>query len=378
MRKLYDDSNVLIGYSNYDGFVTTNYSTSWEVTSISLNLAAAWSATETTESGTSYTYTDSYGDTYTYATVSGAVTGYTAQYATNSAYVYSYDATGDLTGYSYSDGSKTTYYKPDGTVDHVDTGGATTGELADLGDGTYGYTDEWGTTTHYSDSSGTTITGYSTSWSYDDGAGYTSQGTTTYDANWKWAGSEWSDSNDNSGSNTSELVADTVDRDGDGNTSELIRNESGSNTWTNNGQPETSSFDWYYANDDSWTFLGGQEERNGETTVYDKDWQVVSRTTTIDLVNGGFSELTDTLDKAYILFDDGAAQTPLYFKQTNSWSWTERTSCLTTGLRRRRCTLSRRTAGAGRTRTMRGTRTTRRSSAITMSPAPSWAWKTST
>ena len=323
MRKIYDDSNVLIGYSNYDGFVTTNYDTSWVVTGISLNLSAAWATIATVDEATSYTYTDTYGDTYTYTTVNEVVSGYTAQYATNSAYVYSYDATGDLTGYSYSDGSKTTYYKPDGTVDHVDTGGATTGELADLGDGTYGYTDEWGTTTHYSDSSGTTITGYSTSWSYDDGAGYTSQGTTTYDANWKWAGSEWEDSNDNSGWNTSELVADADDLDGDGNTVELIRNESGSNTWTNNGQPETSSFEHYYANDDSWTFLGGQETRNGETTVYDKDWQVVSRTTAIDLVNGGFSELTDTSDKAYILFDDGDAQTPLYSKQTNIWSWTD-------------------------------------------------------
>ncbi|WP_310451434.1 SwmB domain-containing protein [Sulfuritalea sp.] len=115
-------------------------------------------------------------------------------------------------------------------------------------------------------------------------------------------------------------MADAADRDSDLDTTELIRQESGSNTWSwtdgTTTRTETSSFEWYYANDTTWTFLGGQEVRNGETTTYDASWNVISRTTTIST---DFTELTNTADKAYILFDDGNAGTPLYYKQTNSW-----------------------------------------------------------
>ncbi|WP_310451435.1 hypothetical protein, partial [Sulfuritalea sp.] len=175
MRKIYDSSNVLTGYSDYDGFVTTFYDITWVVTSIELNLSAQWTSTTG-----GYTYTDAAGDTYTYS-VDGlnAVTGYTAQYANSASYVYSYDATGALTGFSYSDGVKTTYYYPDGTI-NGSLSGIDTGAFGGTTDGTHSVTDEsTGTVTMYYLTAGQVVH-YTVAYSYIwEGVTYTS----TYDYN---------------------------------------------------------------------------------------------------------------------------------------------------------------------------------------------------
>jgi len=143
--------------------------------------------------------------------------------------------------------------------------------------------------------------------------------------NWKWAGSEWSDNNGNSGWNTRTVESITFDFDGNpatADTTQTVRVEQGENSWSwtdanSQTRTETSTYEHYYANDDSWTHLGGLEVRNGETSKHDAGWNVISRTTAINQTD--FTELTTTTDMAYVLFDDGDAQTPLYYKQTNSW-----------------------------------------------------------
>ncbi|MCK9285572.1 MAG: hypothetical protein M0P39_14960, partial [Rhodocyclaceae bacterium] len=131
----------------------------------------------------------------------------------------------------------------------------------------------------------------------------TSTNTSYNDADGNWLGREWSDTAGNEGweTRTVEEVT-TFDFNGDGAVDSAdamtVQVERGSNTWTNNGQSETSEFTRYYANDNSWTFLGGTETRNGETTTYDANWNEI-----VDLT--GLSVLTEADGTAFQLF--GAA-----------------------------------------------------------------------
>ena len=150
----------------------------------------------------------------------------------------------------------------------------------------------------------------------------TSTNTNYNGPNGNWLGSEWEDSNDNSGWNTQtvdQVTSFDFDGDGDvdGEDAITVRIERGenTNTWTdlnNQIQTETSSFERYYVNDDTWTFLGGQETRNGETTTWDANWNEIGRT----FDTSGLTEVLSEADgRAFDLF--GAA----FFKTDTFTDW---------------------------------------------------------
>jgi len=300
MRTLYDENNLVIGYSFYDGFVTTAFDTSWAITSIAINVDAEWDSIALQDDGsTQYSYTDSYGDSYTYNVVASVLDSYTVAYS-YSDYVYTYDALGELTSYSYSDGVKTTVYNPDGTVlettADVSQFDAMTPVYADDQQTVVGYqteTDPFGSYTVYYVDAGN-ITAYDNVDTYTDSSGevwtyvysYTvgesadvfagasiSDGTTTslYDADWNLVSST---------ADTSGLVE--VLEDG------VVVGYSSTNEWG-----ETTLFDtegvvtgYQY----SYTY------DNGESYVYDysADWEFVSSTYTG--VDGNTETTTYTYD----------------------------------------------------------------------------------
>lgn len=149
--------------------------------------------------------------------------------------------------------------------------------------------------------------------------------------------SEWSDSNGNKGSSQTTLVADVDDRDGDGDTSELIREEKQSSEWSwDDGQGNTfsdsNSSVYYYSYDSEdqygyyQEFLGGiNTSGSGETTTYDKNWNVVSRTRDVsDLDKLVSSNATDLLDQAYSLFSEGkgaSGDADIYYVKSSESSW---------------------------------------------------------
>jgi len=208
-------NGTITGYSLYDGYVTTFYDLSFDVTGIELDTTAAWSVEVVSDTESWYTYTDDLGDEYTYVASNGAVTGYRVNYS-YSDYAYTYDSVGELISYSYSDGVTTTVYNPDGSVNGtptVDTSqfDGLTKVYATDGTTLIGYkteADKWGTYTIYEVSSGSASGAYKvvetfsdsdTTWvyeySYDSSGNFAgatiSDGTvtTSYDQNWELIGS---------------------------------------------------------------------------------------------------------------------------------------------------------------------------------------------
>ena len=136
--------------------------------------------------------------------------------------------------------------------------------------------DSYGNTDYYDAGTGAKVGSSNTNTWTDDT--FTSTNTNYNDANWNWLGSEWSDSNDNSGWSTRTVEEITFDFDGNPateDTTQTVQVERGENTWMSGTQTETSIFEHYYADDDNWTFLGGQETRNGETIKLDANWNVI-------------------------------------------------------------------------------------------------------
>ena len=159
------------------------------------------------------------------------------------------------------------------------------------------------------------------SWTDWNNVTITSTNTSYNGASGNLLGSEWADKNTqgtsdtaddaviSSGSNMRTVESITFDFDGNPqttDTTQTVQVERSENTmrwvdFNNQTQTETSSFEHYYVNDSSWTHLGGQETRNGETTKYDANWNVISRT----FDTTGLNVLSNTDGMAYELF--GAA-----------------------------------------------------------------------
>ncbi|HJV51729.1 MAG TPA: Ig-like domain-containing protein [Noviherbaspirillum sp.] len=314
MRKLYASDNVtVIGYTTYDSYVTTNYDTNLQITSITLNLSADWD--DGSGASTGYSYTDAYGDKYTYSVdSSGTVTGYSATYA-NSAYAYSYDAHGGLLSYSYSDGVTTTVYNTDGTVQSVTASTAAFADMVVVKDDNnvvvgYSKTDDWGAVTTYYVDGQNHITHYTTAYTYEDswtGTTYTS--TYDYNADGSFAGYAYSDGkttwnydgNWNYVGATADTSGMTALGDGSGYSS---TDQWGTTTYYDNAGHVTS-YEYKYTS--TW-------DGNTYSSHYDANWNFLSSETTDATGHMLYSS-------EYFYNTDGSFAGYQYFDGTTTWTY---------------------------------------------------------
>ncbi len=378
MKKIYNESNELTGYSFDDGFFTEIYDTSWELTGTELNTEADWSDIALNDDGTTnYTYTDDFGDAYTYTLdADNAMTGYSVDYS-YSDYTYNYDDSGTLLTFEGSDDVQTTVYNADGTVKSTSANAAAFADLTAVEDdanGNKGYrtaADNNGAYTIYYVDSDENIAGYTEvmtftygdeTWTYKDS--YSDEGTFTGSVvsdgstNWEYD-ADW------------ELVSATTDVTGLDAVTETDAAPTGSAYKSTNDYGETTYYDadgevtgyeyswtsewdnWTYVSsyDADWNFLGsttyddtdavvwsetmsyengvftGSTYTDGSTTyTYDADWNLVSTVTDtsgMDVWNDadgnqiGYRDTNEWGDTT--LFDMDSNIAGYEYSWTNSW-----------------------------------------------------------
>jgi len=189
------------------------------------------------------------------------------------------------------------------------------------------YFEEWSDASNrsitYFDAKGAQLGSYqfnTNSWTDTDGLEQTNTNWSFNDASWNQLEHYWSNSDGNW--NQSILVVDSADIDNDGSSTDYIREESGKNSWTwtdGSGQTfnDSDSYTYYYSYSESdpsgfyKEFLGGKStDGQGETVVYDENWNEISRTRDIT----GLAQLSaETHGVAHDIY--GAAY---YFEKNNS------------------------------------------------------------
>ena len=116
-----------------------------------------------------------------------------------------------------------------------------------------------------------------------------------------------------------------VDFDKNGSGDE-VRIDSGGNSWTwNDGVKditEQSTYNWFYANDNSWNFLGGDELMGSEYRVYNQNWNTIKSSQQVDTSNTQYidSSSTDPDEKVlYEIFKGGAGSDGKVYYTEDGW-----------------------------------------------------------
>ncbi|MDP3512804.1 MAG: SwmB domain-containing protein, partial [Sulfuritalea sp.] len=202
------------------------------------------------------------------------------------------------------------------TTGLTDVLSATDGMAYDLFGAALYKTDAVSGETTYFDAITSAKIGSSNTNTWNDGS-YSSTNTTYNDANWNWLGSEFQDSY-GSGQNARTVESVTFDFDGNattGDTTQMVRVESGQFTPTGETTPR-DSWEYYYSNDGSLSFLGGWRTMNGVTTTFDSNWNIIG---------GGPIDPNDTTIPAVVgaNFTEGDNSTiTIRFSEAVTWSGT--------------------------------------------------------
>src|SRR3989338_2444837 len=220
-----------------------------------------------------------------------------------SSYVNNYDASGSFTGGTSTWNGETTTYGANWTIlsQTTSTAGLQTVAANSMAADLFGVdalykTDANGNTTYYDAATGAKLGSSNTNtntWTdWNTNASVTSTNTGYNDANWGWLGSEWSDSNGSSGSNSRVTNAD----------GSYVESGTSTNTWVDANNTTITNTSSYVNNyDASGSFTGGTSTWNGETTTYGANWTILSQTTDTT----GMTALTAADGMAFELF--GAA-----------------------------------------------------------------------
>src|SRR3990167_167817 len=194
-----------------------------------------------------------------------------------SSYVNNYAASGTFTGGTSTWNGETTTYGANWTIlsQTTSTAGLQTVAANSMAADLFGVdalykTDDYGNTTYYDAATGAKLGSSNTNtntWTdWNTNASVTSTNTGYNDANWNWLGSEWSDSNGSSGSNSRVTNAD----------GSYVESGTSTNTWVDaNSNTITNTSSYVNNYDASGTFTGGTSTWNGETTTYGANWTIL-------------------------------------------------------------------------------------------------------
>jgi len=344
----YDVNGNFTGYTYFDGVTTAVYDANWNLVSSTANTANL-----TSDGQGGFYSTDAWGTTTTYD-ATGQVTGYSYSYVdtwnnTTSvtsydqnwnyigsetrdasgnllySYTYSYDANGVFAGYSYFDGVTTTVYDANWNV--VSSTASTANlTLNAAGDGYYA-TDAWGTTTYYTLAGVKTGSSYSYTNTWDN-----SVSVSYYNANGNYLSSETKDAQGNL------LYSNSYTYDANGVYTGSI--STSVNTWDNSVTVSSYNANGYYIGsetrdaqgnllysntysyDANGNFTGSTSFDGITTTVYDANWIVVSSTAnlanlTLNAQGTGYSSTDAWGTTTY--YDLSGVKTGSSYSYTNTW-----------------------------------------------------------